>query len=238
MQNQTLKFIWMIIIEDLNVSYERGKSVLKDLSLSLPEDNIHGVVGLNGSGKTTLLNTMFGLKKQDSGTIMYGDNVLNKKDIAYLVTDNYFYPNITGNEYLGLFKNVNFDTEKWNKVFKLPLDELIENYSSGMKKKLAILGTLKQDKPILILDEPFNGLDIETVRVLREILLKLKENGKTIIITSHILETLTNLCDYIHYLEGGIILNSKDKSGFKSFEKEIFNTIKARNREIIDELKI
>jgi len=228
----------MIIIEDLNVSYERGKSVLKDLSLSLPEDNIHGVVGLNGSGKTTLLNTMFGLKKQDSGTIMYGDNVLNKKDIAYLVTDNYFYPNITGNEYLGLFKNVNFDTEKWNKVFKLPLDELIENYSSGMKKKLAILGTLKQDKPILILDEPFNGLDIETVRVLREILLKLKENGKTIIITSHILETLTNLCDYIHYLEGGIILNSKDKSGFKSFEKEIFNTIKARNREIIDELKI
>lgn len=226
----------MIIIEKLNVSYERVKSVLKDLSVSLPEGKIHGVVGLNGSGKTTLLNTMFGLKKQDSGTIMYGDNVLNKKDIAYLVTENYFYPNITGREYLSLFKNKTFDMEKWNGLFKLPMDEIIDNYSSGMKKKLAIMGNLKLDKPVMVLDEPFNGLDIEMVRVLREILLKLKENGKTIIVTSHILETLTNLCDYIHYLENGIILTSKDKSGFKSFEKKIFNTIEERNREVIDEI--
>ncbi|RLD55709.1 MAG: hypothetical protein DRJ05_12545, partial [Bacteroidetes bacterium] len=161
---------------------------------------------------------------------------LNKKDISYLVTENYFYPNITGNEYLSLFKNVNFDTEKWNGLFKLPLDEIIDNYSTGMKKKLAILGNLKQDKPIIVLDEPFNGLDLETVRVLREILLKLKERGKTIIVTSHILETLTNLCDYIHYLEGGIILNSKNKSGFKSFEKQIFSSIEEKNKEIMDEL--
>lgn len=228
----------MITIEKLNIIYDKEKIVIKDLSLSMSDGKIHGIVGLNGSGKTTMLNTLFGLKKQDSGTIMYGDNVLNKKDIAYLVTENYFYPNITGNEYLRLFNNVNFETEKWNKVFKLPLEELIENYSTGMKKKLAILGALKQDKPIVIMDEPFNGLDIETVRVLREILLKLKESGKTLIITSHILETLTNLCDFIHYLENGIILSSKDKTDFKSFEKEIFNVIAVRNKEIIDELKI
>jgi len=226
----------MIIIEKLNVFYERGKSVLKDLSVSLPEGKIHGVVGLNGSGKTTLLNTMFGLKKQDSGTIMYGDNVLNKKDIAYLVTENYFYPNITGREYLSLFKNKTFDMEKWNGLFKLPMDEIIDNYSTGMKKKLAIMGNLKLDKPVMVLDEPFNGLDIEMVRGLRDILLKLKKNGKTIIVTSHILETLTNLCDYIHYLEKGIILTTKDKSGYKSFEKEIFNAIEARNKEVINEI--
>ncbi|RLD52853.1 MAG: hypothetical protein DRJ05_17045, partial [Bacteroidetes bacterium] len=104
----------MIIIEKLNVSYGKEKLVLKDLSASLPEGKIHGIVGLNGSGKTTLLNTMFGLMKYSSGTIMYGEIFLNKKDISYLVTENYFYPNITGNEYLSLFKNVNFDTEKWN----------------------------------------------------------------------------------------------------------------------------
>ena len=226
----------MIIIEKLNVSYRGGKNVLKDLSLSLSKNKIHGIVGLNGAGKTTLLNTMFGLKKQDSGTLVYGENALSKKDIGYLVTENYFYPNITGIEYLSLIKNKTFDTEKWNRLFKLPLNEIIDNYSSGMKKKLAILGNLKQDKPIMILDEPFNGLDIETVRVLRAVLLKLKETGKTIIITSHILETLTNLCDYIHYIENGIIKTSKDKSGFKSFENEIFYTIEERNKELINEL--
>lgn len=105
-----------------------------------------------------------------------------------------------------------------------------------MKKKLALLGILKQDKPILILDEPFNGLDLETSRIIRSILLELKQQNKTIIITSHILETLTNLCDQIHYLENGKIKVSHDKTNFDVFEADLFKSIEQKNTDLIQEL--
>ena len=226
----------MITIKDLTVSYEKPQKVINGLSLSLGEDTIHGIVGLNGSGKTTLLNTLYGLKKPDAGEIRRDGSPLTKKQMSYLVTENYFYANITGREYLGLFKNQAFDEDKWNQLFLLPLDQIIDGYSTGMKKKLALLGILKQDKPIMILDEPFNGLDIETCRVIRSILLRLREKGKTIVITSHIIETLTNLCDFIHFLEKGVIKISHGKAGFNAFEREIFESIENRNVQMIDDL--
>jgi ABC-2 type transport system ATP-binding protein len=88
----------------------------------------------------------------------------------------------------------------------------------------------------MILDEPFNSLDIETCRIIRQILLKLKEQGKTIIITSHIIETLTNLCDHIHFMEGGIIKFSRGKSEFADFEKNLFEALEIRNEVLINEL--
>ena len=156
--------------------------------------------------------------------------------MSYLVTENYFYPNITGYEYLSLFQNKNFEIDNWNKLFDLPLEKIIDTYSTGMKKKLAFLSILKQDKPLMILDEPFNGLDIETCRIIRSILLRLKEKGKTIIITSHIIETLTNLCDFIHYLEDGKIKQSEDKEGFIKFEKELYELLENKNEKMILEL--
>jgi ABC-2 type transport system ATP-binding protein len=105
-----------------------------------------------------------------------------------------------------------------------------------MKKKLALLGIIKQNKPVIILDEPFNGLDIEMCRIVRLILLKLKETGKTIIVSSHVLETLTNLCDYIHYLESGNIKYSKPKEDFVALEKKIFSRIENDNTKMINEL--
>ena len=148
----------------------------------------------------------------------------------------YFYSNITGNEYLSLFKNSNFNTSKWNELFQLPLNQVVDEYSSGMKKKLAILSIIKQNKPINILDEPFNGLDIESTRIIRSIMLRLKEKGKTIIVTSHIIETLTNLCDYIHYLENGKIMFSKEKNEFKEFERELFEKLENKSIKLISEL--
>ncbi|MCG6185861.1 ABC transporter ATP-binding protein [Maribellus maritimus] len=225
----------MITISNLTISYN-GKKVIDDLNLSMKEGFIHGIVGLNGAGKTTLLNTLFGLKKADAGTMLFDDHKLNKKAVAYLVTENFFYLNITGREYLNLFKNDAFKTEEWNRLFGLPLDRIIDGYSTGMKKKLALLGILKQDKSLMILDEPFNGLDIETNRIIRMILLRLKEKNKTIIVTSHIIETLTNLCDFIHYLEGGVIKFTRDRSGFSEFEQEVFAKIENDNLELINEL--
>jgi len=226
----------MITIKDLDISYNSKNKVIDSLCLSLREDTIHGIVGLNGAGKTTLLNAIFGLKKVASGEIIYSGEKITKRDIAYLVSENFFYSNITGREYLALFKNKLFNTDKWNELFLLPLDQIIDSYSTGMKKKLALLSLLKQDKPIMILDEPFNGLDIETCRIMRSILLRLKEKNKTIIITSHIIETLTNLCDYIHYLENGTIRHSHEKQDFAEFERELFESIESKNNKLIGNL--
>lgn len=226
----------MISIKDLSVSYKKNEQVIQDLNLQMQGNCIHGIVGLNGAGKTTLLNAMFGLKKSNKGEMLSSDEKLSKKLISYLPTESYFYSNITGREYLALFKNTDFDIEKWNTLFLLPLDKVIDAYSTGMKKKLALMGILKLDKPILILDEPFNGLDIETSRIIRSILLKLKEKGKTIVVTSHIIETLTNMCDEIHYLESGNIKYSVAKPDFKEFEDRIFLSIENKNQELIDDL--
>jgi ABC-2 type transport system ATP-binding protein len=218
----------MITINNLTVCYRKGKNIIDSLQISFPENEIHGIVGLNGAGKTTFFNAVFGLIPIQHGVILYNDQAVTKKETAYLPAENFFYSNITGKEYLALFHNPGFDAERWNELFMLPLDQIIDEYSTGMKKKLALLGVIKQDKPLLLLDEPFNGLDIEMCRILRFILLELKEAGKTIIISSHVMETLTNLCDYIHYLENGKIKYSKQKEDFVLFEKELFATIEKR----------
>jgi ABC-2 type transport system ATP-binding protein len=228
----------MITINNFIVSYSKGKNVIDSLDITFSDNAIHGIVGLNGSGKTTFFNTIFGLKQMQRGTILYNNQPISKKEMAYLPTENFFYSNITGQEYLALFRNFNFDTERWNKLFALPLDQIIDNYSIGMKKKLAILGVIKQNKPIMLLDEPFNSLDIEMCRILRLLLLRLKETGKMIIISSHVMETLTNLCDYIHYLEDGKIKYNIRKENFTSIEKKIFSIIEKDNTEMIKELLI
>ncbi len=226
----------MILIKNLSISYNKNDNVIEELNLQMKKNCIHGIVGLNGAGKTTLLNTIFGIKKQNKGEVLFNNEKLTKKIISFLPTENYFYPNITGREYLNIFKNKDFDTEKWNKLFALPLDKIIETYSTGMKKKLALFGILKKDKTIMILDEPFNGLDIETGRIIRSILLKHKDKGKTIVITSHVIERLTNLCDYIHYLENGRIKFSIGKDEFVKFEDEIYSSIENKNKKLINEL--
>ncbi|MFA8450881.1 MAG: ATP-binding cassette domain-containing protein [Bacteroidales bacterium] len=224
----------MITIKHLSLSYKKGVNIINDLSLDLSKATIHGVVGFNGAGKTTLLDSIFGLKKTVKGEIIIDNELPTKKKIAYLPTENYFYSNITGKEYLALFENSDFDLDNWNRLFKLQLDVIIDTYSTGMKKKLAFLGILKQDKPYLILDEPFNGLDVESCRVIHMILLRLKEQGKTIIITSHIIESLTQLCDQLHFLDKGKIQLSSNRENFKCFVKNIVCQIESKNLDLID----
>lgn len=226
----------MITIHKLSFTYPRNKHVIKSLDMEMETGRIHGIAGLNGSGKTTLLNILFGLLKADSGTISCDAFEIKKKNMAYLASESYFYSGITGREYLSLFKNPSFNLEKWNQLFGLPLEQIVDDYSSGMKKKLALLGVIKMNKKLLILDEPFNNLDIETNRIVRKVLLKMSEQGKTIIITSHIIETLTNLCDFIHYLVEGKIRFSRSKEGFDEFSKELFQSIENKTSDVIGEL--
>lgn len=191
----------MLKISEINVKYGEH-TVLENFSFDAKEGKIYGLMGLNGSGKTTLIKALCGIVPLEQGKIEFTGRDIKLSDIGYLETANYFYSKITGREYLNIikWKHRDFNIEKWNSIFELPLDELVETYSSGMKKKLAAMGVFAFERPLLLLDEPFNNLDMETNQVLNNVIKQFKEKGKIIILTSHILETLTGICNEIHYL--------------------------------------
>lgn len=195
----------MLSIDRLSVSYGK-KTVLSDLSVTFDTARIHGIVGYNGAGKTTLLNALYGLPRKYE-EISFCGGQLNRTSVSYLDMDLFFYPFITGRDYLKLFqaRNAGFDYATLCEAFNVPIDSYIDTYSSGMKKKIAIIGILSMDKDLVLLDEPFNGLDMESVAVLQLALKKIAAKGKTILVTSHILESLAPICDTISLLQEGII---------------------------------
>lgn len=218
----------MLTVKDLQLSYG-VKPVLRGLSASFTEGCIHGLVGLNGSGKTTLFHALYGLKRARGGTIMRDGRPLPRRQLALLETENYFYSGITGREYLGLFRAPGpFALETWQELFRLPLDELISTYSTGMKKKLALTGVLKCDKDILLLDEPFNGVDLETGRIIGMVLRRLREKGRTVLVSSHVLETLTGLADYVHFLEDGVLNKTYGAGEMGGLERDLFGALEQR----------
>lgn len=222
----------MISIHNLAKKFE-GKIILHNLQIDFDESLVHGIIGLNGAGKTTFFNILSTFLKPDNGLVNFGERKATRNDICFLETYNYFYSNITGREYLEIFSctNKDFNLENLNQLLQLPLDEITETYSTGMKKKLALLAILKQNKPIYIFDEPFNGLDLETNKVLEMIIQSLKEKGKTVFISSHILSPLETLCDYIHLLQSGSFKKTYSRQNFKDIEKDLFTdfNLKAEN---------
>ncbi|MTI32385.1 ATP-binding cassette domain-containing protein [Xanthovirga aplysinae] len=227
----------MLSVKDLVVTFGQNR-VLNELSLQLENKKVYGLIGFNGAGKTTLLKAIQGIVSKEKGEIHWNNRKLQRKDLAYLETQNFFYSHITGREYLSLFPapDSSFKIDLWQELFKLPLDEFVEDYSTGMKKKLALLGILKMDKSLIFLDEPYNGVDLETSRILGILIEKLKEKGKTILITSHILETLTNNCDHILYLEEGKIQKTFDKNQLENLDKEIFHLMEANSTQLINKV--
>lgn len=225
----------MIELKNLCLAYG-SHLVVDELTVTWTVPGIHGIAGLNGAGKTTLFNAVAGYKKPVSGSLHFGQRTLLKEDVFFLETSPYFYPNITGNEYLSLFSQtrINFDGKQLSEVFQLPLDDLVDHYSTGMKKKLAILAMLKKDKPIYLLDEPFNGLDLESNHVLEVLLTLLKERGKTILISSHILDPLLRICDDIHLLKGGRLEQNFSKENFENVEQALFGELAHKAKAVIE----
>jgi ABC-2 type transport system ATP-binding protein len=224
----------MISIQNLTVSFS-GHNVLNNIQIDFLPNLIYGIVGLNGAGKTTLFNALSSNLKVNNGHIRLNEKAITNKDIAYLETVNFFYSRITGNEYLNIFKqtNADFNLEKLQKFLQLPLDELVESYSTGMKKKLALLGILKQDRKIFLLDEPFNGLDLETNKIVELIIMILKEKGKTVFVSSHIINPLFSVCDEIHFLERGQFTKKFHKSDYHKVEDELFRELKEEAQKTI-----
>ena len=217
----------MIAINNLVLKYG-DKIVLNNINKSFESSKVHGIVGLNGAGKTSLFNVIAKVIKVELGEILYNEDKITHNIVSYLETQPFFYSRITGKEYLSLFPNNNsvLQLEEIVKLLQVPLDNLVSTYSTGEQKKIALLGILKQNRPILILDEPFNGLDMQSSKVIESIILRLKERKITIFISSHILNPLFSLCDAIHHLENGSFQATYLQPEFDVLDKSIFNKLK------------
>ena len=204
----------MLEVRNLNVSFKNQK-VLQDFNLNIENGEIVGILGKNGAGKTTFFESLYRSVKF-SGEVILENQHLKREQISYLETENYFYPYITGKEYLSYFKEIsNSKYIELIEKFNLPLNKFVQYYSSGMKKKLALIGMLLLDKPINILDEPFNGVDFEGVHILYDIIRNLKSENRIVIISSHIIETLFHTCDKIAILQNGQIEKIYEKSEYE-----------------------
>lgn len=213
----------MISSRNLSIRFD-GQKELTYTDKDFDNNLVHGVIGLNGAGKTTFFNLLGTVLKPATGHIQLHGAAIRRVDVCYLETNNYFYPGITGREYLDIFPATNqqFSLAQINELMRLPLDRLTETYSTGMKKRLALMAILKQDKPVYIFDEPFNGLDLETSRVLQLSIQVLKAKGKTIFISSHILESLTGICDQVHLLRNGRFTHQYVPSSFGRINDDLF----------------
>ncbi|MCU0328065.1 MAG: ATP-binding cassette domain-containing protein [Chitinophagales bacterium] len=211
----------MINIKELSKSYGKTE-VLNKISLNFLKGNVYGIVGENGAGKTTLFRCIAGLENYEGDII--ADNKPLKNHLGLLQTNPYFFSKITGIEYIRLLCNArgmyNIDIERKN-IFDLPLNQYASTYSTGMKKKLAITAILLQGNDYFIFDEPFNGIDIQSNILLTEIILKLKELNKVVLISSHIFSTLNDTCDEILILKRGEQIKFVQKIDFHNLEQEM-----------------
>ena len=225
----------MIKIENLSKHYG-NKQVLKDINISFEKGNIYGIVGENGSGKTTLFRCIAELEKYKGEITSDFEQI--KNHLGLLFTDPFFFKKITGKEYIQLLlnaRNVEISNIETKNIFDLPLNQYASTYSTGMKKKLALTAILLQENNFFILDEPFNGVDIHSNIIITEIIKKLKELGKTVIISSHIFSTLAETCDEIYLLKNGEFIKKVVEQDFNKLANEMkdFST-----ENVIDKLEL
>jgi ABC-2 type transport system ATP-binding protein len=209
----------MIELKDIRKSF--GKlEVLSGISMKIPKGSIVGLVGANGAGKTTLFRSIAGIE-QCEGEVLVEKECL---PIGLLLSNPEYLSKMTAQEYLIFMckarKVEEFDCNKSN-IFDLPLSSYASTFSTGMKKKLALTALLMQKNQFFILDEPFSGVDFESNLMINHILKKIKAAGKTILISSHILSSLTEICDQIHFLKAGKIDRSVSKNNFEKINQNL-----------------
>jgi len=211
----------MIAVKNLFKKYGTNE-VLNNINIEFDKGKVYGIVGENGAGKTTLFRCIADLDEYE-GEINSNPNPV-KNHLGLLLTEPFFFQKITGEEYIQLLcnaRNVKTSNIDDRNIFNLPLNQYASTYSTGMKKKLALTAILLQGNEYFILDEPFNGVDIQSNIIITEIIHKLRALGKTVIISSHIFSTLSDTCDEIHLLSSGHFLKSVQKTDFHILETEM-----------------
>lgn len=206
----------MIEITNLCKSFKDTK-VLNDITIKIKKGNIIGIIGRNGSGKTVLFKCICGLISPTKGTVKINNKILGKdidipNNIGAIIENPGFLPNYSG------FKNLKFLAMIKNQISNEHIKDTIKlvglnpdskkhvgKYSLGMRQRLGIAQAIMEDPDVLILDEPMNGLDNDGVQDMRKLFLKLKEQGKTILLASHNKEDIEVLCDVVYSMDKGIL---------------------------------
>ena len=217
----------MLKIEHLTKTYGEKKAV-DDLSLTIQPGELYGFIGHNGAGKTTTIKACCGLLEFDQGEI-YIDGVSIKKDplqckrkIAYLPDNPDLYEFLTGIQYLNFIADI-FGVDKelrrkridnFAEAFEIKGDlaQPISAYSHGMKQKLAVISALIHEPKLLIMDEPFVGLDPKAAHILKGYMREICNNGGAIFFSTHVLEVVEKLCDKVAIIKNGKLIIAGETS--------------------------
>ena len=230
----------MLIIKNLYKYYKSDRPAIKDLSLEIKSGDIFGFIGHNGAGKTTTIKSVVGILEFEKGDIFIDgvsikENPIEcKKKIAYIPDNPELYDALTGIQYLNfigdIYKVPRKEREELIKVYSdtfeitKSLGDLISSYSHGMKQKLAIISALIHKPKLLILDEPFVGLDPKASHILKQIMKDICKDGGAIFFSTHVLEVAEKLCNKIAIIKNGEIIISGDTDKvMELIENEWFN---------------
>ena len=236
----------MLKIMNYSKSYKGGKKAVDNLSLEINSGDIYGFIGHNGAGKTTTIRAVVGVLDFEEGDIII-DGISIKKDpvackqrTAYIPDNPDLYEHMTGISYLNfigdIFEVNKFEREtlieKYADAFELTsnLGDSISSYSHGMKQKLAIISALIHRPKLLVLDEPFVGLDPKAAHTLKTIMADLCKGGSAIFFSTHVLEVAEKLCNKIAFIKGGKLIASgttQEVKGNNSLEDLFLELIEA-----------
>lgn len=216
----------MLTIKNLTKTYKGGKTAVKDLSLSVEPGDIYGFIGHNGAGKTSTIKCVVGIQDFEEGEITIDGVSIKenpmycKENMAYIPDNPDLYEYLTGIQYLNfvadIFRLSKKDREerikKEAEAFEITaaLGDLISSYSHGMKQKLAIIGALIHRPKLLILDEPFVGLDPKATLVLKNRMHAMCEEGTAIFFSTHVLDVAEKLCNKVAIIKGGELIAAGD----------------------------
>ena len=213
----------MLHIDHLTKVYGEKKAV-DDLTLHIAPGEVYGFIGHNGAGKTTTLKSVAGILQFDSGEITIGGKSIKtnplgcKKQLAYIPDNPDLYEFMTGIKYLNFIADVfgvsaedrQARIHKYADIFELTGDlaQPIAAYSHGMKQKLAIISAWLHEPKLIIMDEPFVGLDPKAAHILKGMMRELCDNGGAIFFSTHVLEVAEKLCDKVAIIKGGRLIRS------------------------------
>jgi ABC-2 type transport system ATP-binding protein len=201
----------VLSINKITKRYPKLYAVM-DLSMKVDKGNVFGILGPNGSGKTTTLGVILGVINATSGTYSWfgqADNVNNRKKIGALLETPNFFENLSGMNNLRIVAKIkNAPEEDIQRVAKMVeldgrMSDKFKTYSLGMKQRLAIASALLGSPEVIILDEPTNGLDPKGIIDIRELIIKISNQGVTVLLASHVLDEVEKVCTHVCILKKG-----------------------------------